>query len=59
MAAGPLYIAFARTAKKISLPTFIPLLRFTQPLHINGYFPGFTILSLSKYATAFFIIIVV
>jgi hypothetical protein len=52
------YVAPARTTQKTSLPTLIPLLRITEQLHRNGYFTGFTILALSKYATVFFIIIV-
>jgi hypothetical protein len=52
MAAGGLRcIASARTAHKTSLPTFIPLLRVTQPLHSNGCYSGTTVLTLSKNAT--------
>jgi hypothetical protein len=51
MAAGPCYIAPARTTQETPLPTVAPLLRVTQPLPSNGHFSGFTLFALSKYAT--------
>jgi hypothetical protein len=51
MAAGPRYIASARTAQKTPLPTTLLLLRVTQPLPNNGCFSSSTVFDLSKYAT--------
>jgi hypothetical protein len=53
MAAGPSYMASARTVQKTPLQTFTPLLRVTQPLPSSDCFSGSTILALSKYATIF------
>jgi hypothetical protein len=50
MAAGPHYISSTQTAQKTQLPTFIALLRVTQPLRSNGCFSGSTVLVLNKYA---------
>jgi hypothetical protein len=51
LAAGPRYIASARTAQKTPLPTLTLLLRVTQPLPRNYCFSDSTVLVLSKYAT--------
>jgi hypothetical protein len=51
MAAGPRYIASARTAQKTPLPTVTPFLRVTQPSPSNGCLSGSTVLALSKYDT--------
>jgi hypothetical protein len=45
MAAGPRYIASARTAQKTPLPTVTPLLRVTQPLSSNDCLSGSTVLA--------------
>jgi hypothetical protein len=50
MAAGPRYIASARTAEKTQLPKVTQLLRVMKLLPTNGCFSGSTVLALSKYA---------
>jgi hypothetical protein len=51
LAAGPRYMAPARTAKKTPYPEATPLLRVTQPFANNGCSTGSTVLALSKYVT--------
>jgi hypothetical protein len=54
MAAGPRYVALARTAQKTALPKVTPLLLVTQPLPSNGCFSGSTVPSLSECATVIY-----
>jgi hypothetical protein len=56
MAAGPLYIASARTAQKTQFPTVTPLLHIKQPLPSNGCFSVSTVHPLSIYGTIFYIL---